>query len=77
VTKTAVATLDAGRLYESGYKTRMKKKRYLIDVQISSEKSSKQRKTRHRKTPVKSNIVSIASCVWLFLLDFPQTEIAC
>jgi len=31
---------DAGLLYESGYKTRMKKKkkRYLIDVQLSIEK---------------------------------------
>jgi len=41
-------------------------------------KSSQQRKTaRHCKTPMKSNIVSIGSYVWLFLLDFAQTEIAC
>jgi len=41
-------------------------------------KSSQQRKiARHCKTPMKSNIVSIGSYVWLFLLDFPQTEIAC
>jgi len=41
-------------------------------------KSSQQRKTdRHCKIPMKNNIVSIGSYVWLFLLDFPQTEIAC
>jgi len=41
-------------------------------------KSSQQHKTaRHGKTPMKSNIVSIGSYVWLFLLDFAQTEIAC
>jgi len=39
-------------------------------------KSSQQRKTAE-KTPMKSNIVSIGSYVWLFLLDFAQTEIAC
>jgi len=40
-------------------------------------KSSQQRKTaRHCKTRMESNIVSIGSYVWLFLLDFPQTEIA-
>jgi len=33
-------------------------------------KSSQQRKTRHCKTPMKSNIVSIGSYVWLFLLGF-------
>ena len=38
-------------------------------------KSSQQRMTaRHRKILVKSNIVSIGSSVWLFLLDFAQTE---
>jgi len=26
---------------------------------------------------MKSNIVTIGSYVWLFLLDFPQTGIAC
>jgi len=41
-------------------------------------KSLQQRKiARHFKTPMKSNIVSIGSYVWLFLLDFTQTEIAC
>jgi len=41
-------------------------------------KNSQQRKTvRHCKTPTKSKIVSIESYVWLFLQDFPQTEIAC
>jgi len=40
-------------------------------------KSSQQRMTaRHCKTPMKSNIVSIGSYIWLFLLDFAQTEIA-
>jgi len=29
------------------------------------------------KTPMKSKIVSFVSYVWLFLPDFPQTEIAC
>jgi len=34
---------------------------------------------RHCKTPMKmkNKIDSIGSYVWLFLLDFPQTEIAC
>jgi len=32
---------------------------------------------RYCKTPMKSKIVSFVSYVWLFLLDFPQTEIAC
>jgi len=42
------------------------------------QKSSQQRKTaRYCKTPIKSKIVSFGSYVWLFLLDFPQTEIAC
>ena len=41
-------------------------------------KSLQQRKTASNcKTPMKSKIVSIGSYVWLFLLDFPQTEIAC
>ena len=41
-------------------------------------KSSQQRKTaRDCKTPMKRNIVSIGSYVWLFLLDFAQTELAC
>jgi len=36
-------------------------------------KNSQQRKIpRHCKTPMKSNIVSIGSYVWLFLLDFAQ-----
>jgi len=41
-------------------------------------KSSQQWKTaRNCKTPIKSKIVDIRSYVWLFLLDYPQTEIAC
>ena len=41
-------------------------------------KSSQQRKTaRHCKTLMKSNILSIASYVWLLLLDFQHAEIAC
>ena len=41
-------------------------------------KISQQHKTaRYCKTPMKSKIVSIGSYVWLFLLDFPQAEIAC
>ena len=51
-----------------------KKKRYLIDVQISTDKSSQQHKTaRHWKATMKSNIVSIGSCVWVLLQDFRQT----
>ena len=38
-------------------------------------KSSQQRKTAtDGKTPMKSNIASIWSYVWLFLLDFAQTD---
>jgi len=44
---------------------------------IPLTKSSQQRKTaRDCKNLMKSNIVSIASDVSLFLLDVPQTEIA-
>jgi len=40
-------------------------------------KSSQQHKTaRDCQTPIKSNIRRIGSYVWLFLLDFAQTEIA-
>jgi len=43
----------------------------------SLTKSSQQRKTpRHCKSQMKSNIASIGSYVWLFLLDFAQSEIA-
>jgi len=42
------------------------------------QRSSQQHKTaRYSKTPMKSKIVSFGSYVWLFLPDFPQTEIAC
>jgi len=45
---------------------------------FSLTKSSQQRKTaRHYKTPMKSNLVSIGSCLVVFKLDFPQTDIAC
>jgi len=56
-----------------------KEKKTVLDVQFSTKKTnSQQRKTaRYRKTPMKSKIVSFGSYVWLFLLDFPQTEIAC
>jgi len=38
-------------------------------------KSSQQHKTaRHSKILMKSNIVCIGSCVWLFLLDFPLNK---
>jgi len=54
----------------------MKKKKMVLDVQFSTYK--KTRKTaRYCKTPMKSKIVSFGSSVWLFLLDFPQAEIAC
>jgi len=55
---------DSGRLYESGFKKKNEKKRYLIDVQFSTDKklATTQRKTaRHCKTPLKSNIVNIGS----------------
>ena len=55
-----------------------RKKRYLIDVQSSTYK--KLATTQDRQTlqnPDESHVVSIASHVWLFLQDFPQTDIAC
>jgi len=54
------------------------KTRYLIDAQFSTDK--KLATTQERQTlqiPMKSNIVSIESYLWLFLPDFPQIEIAC
>jgi len=45
-----------------------KEKRYLIDVQFSTDKKL----ARHGKTPMKSNAVIIGSYVGLFLLDFAQ-----
>jgi len=54
----------------------MKKRKTVLDDQFSTDK--KARKTaRYCKTPMKSKIVSFGSYIWLFLLDFPQTEIAC
>jgi len=55
------------------------KKRYLIDVQFSTNKklATTQDRLTLRKTPMKSNVVSIRSYVWLLLQDFLQTEIAC
>jgi len=39
-------------------------------------KTSQQRQTaRDCKTPMKSNIVSIGSDIWLFLLDFAQKKV--
>jgi len=68
---------DAGRLYESGYKKGMKKKkRYLTDIQFFTDKSSHQRKTaRHYYPPMKSNIVSIGYYVWLILTRFPANRV--
>ena len=52
-----------------------KKKRYLLVLNFPLTKSSQQCKTAtHCKTPMKSNIVSIGSYVWLFLLDLAQTD---
>jgi len=48
---------------------------YLLDVQLSTGKSSQDSQTL--QTPMKSNIFSIGFYVWLFLLDFLKTEIAC
>jgi len=57
--------------------TAFQKNGSLLTFNSPLAKSSQQRKTaRHCKTPMKSNIVSIGSYVWLFLLDFSQTEIA-
>ena len=54
-----------------------RKKRYLM-FNFHWEKSSQQSKTaRYCQTPMKTKIVSFGSYVWLFLPDFPQTEIAC
>jgi len=59
-------------------KKKKKTERFIIDVEFPLTKSSQQRKTaRHCKTPMKRDIVSIASYVCLFLPDFPQTVIAC
>jgi len=64
-------------LYESGYRKK-EKKRNLIDVQFSTNKKLATAQDRQTlQTPMKSNIVSTGSYVWLFLQDFPQTEIAC
>jgi len=53
---------------------------YLIDVKFSTDKklaTAQDRQTLQCRTPLKRNINSIASYVWLFLKDFPQTKIAC
>ena len=56
-------------------KNEKEKKRYLLVLNFPLTKSSQQRKTAtHCKTPMKSNIVSIGSYVWLFLLDLAQTD---
>jgi len=57
----------------------IRKKRYLIGVQRSTDKKLAATQDRQRaQNPMKSNIVSsTGSYVWLFLLDFAQTEIAC
>ena len=66
---------DAGHLYESGYKKRMKKKKTVLKYNFSLTKSSQQHKTaRHYKTPMKSNIVSIEFYVWLFLTRLPANR---
>jgi len=71
---------DAGRLYESGYGKRMKKKKMVLNgclVFHCQKARNNARTARHCKTRMKSNIVSIGSYVWWFLQDFPQTEVAC
>jgi len=56
-------------------KNEKEKKRYLLVLNFPLTKSSQQCKTAtHCKTPMKSNIVSIGSYVWLFLLDLAQTD---
>jgi len=55
-----------------------KEKWYLIDVQFSTDKKLATMQDRQRlQNSMKSNFVSIGSYVWLLLLDFGQTEIAC
>jgi len=68
--------MQLDRLYESGYKKRMKIKKVHNWWTILRWPNACNN-ARHCKTPIKSNIVSNGSYVWLFLLDFPQTEIAC
>ena len=56
-------------------KDEKEKKRYLLMSNFPLTKSSQQRKTvRDGKTPMTSNIVSIGSNVWLFLLDLAQID---
>ena len=53
------------------------KEKKVLKYNFLLKKSSQQRKTARRyKTPMKSNIVTIGFYLWLFLLDFMQTEIA-
>jgi len=52
-----------------------KKKQYINDAKFPLTKTSQQREiARDGKTPMKSNIVSVGSYVWLFLLDLAQTD---
>jgi len=44
-------------------------------LNVPLKKNSQQREiARDGKTPMKINIVSVGSYVWLFLLDFAQTD---
>jgi len=54
----------------------MKKKKTALYVSISTDEKARNT-ARYCKTPMKSKIVNFGSYVWLFLPDFPQTEIAC
>jgi len=62
---------DAGRLYESGYR----KKTVLNWCSIFHWQKHRNKTARHCKTPMKSNIFSNGSYVWLFLPDFPQQRL--
>jgi len=56
----------------------MKNKKTVLDVQFPLTKKVATTQDRQiLQTPMKSKIVSFGSHVWLFLPDFPQTEIAC
>jgi len=52
-----------------------RKKRNLMDVQFSTDK--KLATTPDLQNSDEKQVVSIESHVWLFLLGFSQTEIAC
>jgi len=64
---------DASRLCGSDYKKEWKRKTVLNWCSIFHW----QKPHNSARPPEKSNIFSVGSYVWLYLLDFAETEIAC